>query len=284
MVVGGIVGECTSIKNCSNHGKITINANNLTYCYAGGVAGGAYSIEECYNTGDLIVEISSCNKCKIGGINGLIFDEMSYSYNTGNIIVNCENSYTGGIVGDITEKNYQLNDVFINSCYNVGNIEATNIGGIIANTDHENIIINVDNCYYINTISSINTYGIAKSDNEIKSQNFVDLLNANGNFYAMDVMNVNKGYPVFERYYSVEENDFTNKISIYPNPVNSLVTISGENLLKIEIFNIMGQTVFSMICNADKNTINIANLNSGIYLIKVRTANGKDFAKRIVKK
>ncbi|MBO6057930.1 MAG: T9SS type A sorting domain-containing protein [Bacteroidales bacterium] len=36
-------------------------------------------------------------------------------------------------------------------------------------------------------------------------------------------------------------------------------------------------------CNADENTINIANLNSGIYLIKVGTTNGKEFATRIVK-
>ena len=164
-----------------------------------------------------------------------------------------------------------------------GNINATNISGIIANTNYENTTIVVANCFYINTIVSINNYGSPKSESEMKTQDFVDLLNANGDFYAMDDMHANHGYPVFEIYYSVEETDFANEYSVYPNPANSVVTISGENILNIEIFNIMGQTVFSKICNADEHTINIANLNSGVYLIKVGTASGKEFAKRIMK-
>ncbi len=283
MTAGSIAGECNTIINCSNHGNITINADNLSWCFVGGIAGGADVIEECYNTGDLNIEISNCNKCKIGGISGLIITEISHSYNTGNIMVNCENSYAGGIVGDMNEYINPLNDIFINSCYNAGNIEAANVGGIIAKTDYENITINVDNCYYINTIASINDYGSPKSESEMKTQDFVNLLNDGGNFYAMDDLYVNRGFPIFAIYYSVDETDFANGISVYPNPANSVVTISGDNLLKIEIFNIIGQTVFSTICNADENTINIANLNSGIYLIKVGTTNGKEFATRIVK-
>ena len=283
MTAGSIAGECNTIINCSNHGNITINADNLSWCFVGGIAGGADVIEECYNTGDLNIEISNCNKCKIGGISGLIITDISHSYNTGNIMVNCENSYAGGIVGDMNESINPLNDIFINSCYNAGNIEAANVGGIIAKTDYENITINVDNCYYINTIASINDYGSPKSESEMKTQDFVNLLNDGGNFYAMDDLYVNRGFPIFAIYYSVDETVFENKISVYPNPANSVVTISGDNLLKIEIFNIIGQTVFSMICNVDENTINIANLNSGIYLIKVGTTNGKEFATRIVK-
>lgn len=283
MTAGSIAGECNTIINCSNHGNITINADNLSWCFVGGIAGGADVIEECYNTGDLNIEISNCNKCKIGGISGLIITDISHSYNTGNIMVNCENSYAGGIVGDMNESINPLNDIFINSCYNAGNIEAANVGGIIAKTDYENITINVDNCYYINTIASINDYGSPKSESEMKTQDFVNLLNDGGNFYAMDDLYVNRGFPIFAIYYSVDETVFENKISVYPNPANSVVTISGDNLLKIEIFNIIGQTVFSTICNADENTINIANLNSGIYLIKVGTTNGKEFATRIVK-
>ena len=138
MEAGGIAGECGTVINCSNHGTITINADNLSRCFVGGIAGEALVIEECYNTGDLTVEISNCNNCKIGGISGLIINYMSHSYNTGNITVNCENSYTGGIAGDITENENPLNNISINSCYNAGNIEAANVGGILAKTDYEN--------------------------------------------------------------------------------------------------------------------------------------------------
>ena len=285
MTAGSIAGECGSVINCSNHGTITINANFLSRCFVGAISGEASAIEECYNTGDLNIDISSCNNCKIGGVSGLIFDELSHSYNTGDIMVNCENSYTGGITGDITENNNPLNDIFINSCYNAGNINATNIGGIIAKTDYENITTNIDNCYYINTIASINDYGTAKSNIEMKTQEFVDLLNANGDFYAMDIMNVNKGYPVFERYYSVEETDFANGISVYPNPAKDVVNISFSNNAEcrlIDIYSIDGRLMKSQ--NDNSNKINISNLTPGLYLIKVRMNDGKEFTEKIVVK
>lgn len=284
MEAGAIAGECGTVINCSNHGTITINANDLSRCFVGGIAGEASVIEECYNTGDLTVEISNCNNCKIGGVSGLIFNDLSHSFNTGNITVNCENSYTGGIAGDITENNNPLNNISINSCYNAGNIEAANVGGILAKTDYENITINIANCYYINTISSTNGYGTAKSDNEMKTQDFVNLLNANGDFYAMDIMNVNKGYPVFERYYSVEENNNLENVEIYPNPTNNLVTISGENLSKIEIFNITGQMVLVFDYINDNQTIDLGNQPSGIYLFKITDRNSYHCTQKVVKK
>lgn len=285
MEAGGIAGEGGSIINCSNHGNITINADYLTRCFVGGIVGDAIVIEECYNTGDLNIDISSCNNCKIGGVSGLIFNELSHSYNTGNITVNCENSYTGGIVGDITEDNNPpLNDIFINSCYNAGNINATNIVGIIANTDYENITITVDNCFYINTIASINDYGTPKYALEMKTRAFVDILNSNGDFYAMDDMYVNHGFPILARYYSVSENNVLKNIDIYPNPTNNIVTISGENLSKIEIFNITGQMVFKFDCINDYQTIDLTNQQSEIYFFNIIDKNGNHCTKKVIKK
>ena len=166
-----------------------------------------------------------------------------------------------------------------------GNINATNIGGIIANTNYENTTIDVANCFYINTIVSINGYGTAKSDNEMKTQDFVDLLNANGDFYAMDIMNVNKGYPVFERYYSVEETDFANEISVYPNPAKDVVNITFANNAEcqsIAIYSLDGRLLISQ--NDSFETINIANLTPGLYLIKVRMSDGNEFTEKIVVK
>ena len=300
---GGLFGrmENSTITDCHNNGNMTIlevktNYSGLAF---GGICGSLYecNIDYCSNQGNLFITQSGNNNFAegefCGGIVGIMSGSMTNCYNTGylevNVAINEPSSFiataSGGLVGStMSEK-----DLSVTNSYSATDINITGenipsfIGGIIGYKFDDAQAVST-NCYYLDIIESDNEYGFPQSEAFMKTQDFVNLLNANGNFYAMDVMNVNKGYPVFERYYSVEENDFTNKISIYPNPINSLVTISGENLLKIEIFNIMGQTVFSMICNADKNTINIANLNSGIYLIKVRTANGKDFAKRIVKK
>ena len=204
-------------------------------------------------------------------------------------MVNCENSFAGGIVGDMNEDINPLNDIFINSCYNAGNIEATNIGGIIAKTDYEIITINVDNCYYINTIASINNYGSPKSESEMKTQDFVNMLNANVDFYAMDDMYVNHGYPIFARYYSVEETDFENEISIYPNPAKDIVNITFSNNAEcrsIAIYSIDGRLVVETFreTSLQSSNINIANLTPGLYLIKVRMNDGKEFTEKIVVK
>ena len=205
----------------------------------------------------------------------------------GSVVYREAEYYNFGLItywAPLVENCHNYCDIIINAhSYMTAGSIAGECNTIINCSNHGNITINVDNCYYINTIASINDYGSPKSESEMKTQDFVNLLNDGGNFYAMDDLYVNRGFPIFAIYYSVDETVFENKISVYPNPANSVVTISGDNLLKIEIFNIIGQTVFSTICNADENTINIANLNSGIYLIKVGTTNGKEFATRIVK-
>ena len=272
---GSIVGDCGPVINCSNHGTITINADNLNHCFVGGIAGGASVIEECYNNGDLNIEILSCNNCKISGVSGFILNEISHSYNTGNIAVNCENSYAGGIAGDITKINNPLNDIYMNSCYNAGNIEATNIGGIIAKTDYENIIINIDNCYYINTISCINNYGSPKSESEMKTQDFVNLLNEGGNYYAMDDLYVNHSFPIFAQYYSIDETIFENEISVYPNPGHNSLNIKTElKDAEINMYDIMGRMLYNQKIVSDITTINSENWPSGMYIWKV-ISNGK---------
>ena len=83
-------------------------------------------------------------------------------------------------------------------------------------------------------------------------------------------------------HYAVEEIDNI-EAKIYPNPTNSIVNISGENIVNVEVVNIMGQVVMSKLCDTDETSIDISNLNSGVYLIKMITKDGKEFAERIVK-
>lgn len=83
-------------------------------------------------------------------------------------------------------------------------------------------------------------------------------------------------------HYAVNENEDI-KAKIYPNPTNGIVNISGENIVNVEVVNIMGQVVLSKICDADETKIDISSLNTGVYLIKLKTKDGKEFAERIVK-
>jgi len=64
----------------------------------------------------------------------------------------------------------------------------------------------------------------------------------------------------------VGENEFA-EINMFPNPVIDILTITSiEEIVKIEIYNSLGKLIKS---NINKNDINIKNLSSGIYIIKI---------------
>ena len=70
--------------------------------------------------------------------------------------------------------------------------------------------------------------------------------------------------------------------SIYPNPANDIVNIqSNETLKNVSIFNILGKQVFNQ--NNNLETLNLSNLNAGIYLIKVETEQGIGTRKLVIK-
>ena len=74
--------------------------------------------------------------------------------------------------------------------------------------------------------------------------------------------------------------------NIYPNPVNDRLYIETQTLTQtIEIYDVYGriQQLSNSATQQLSNSINVANLNSGIYFVKVVTENG-EVVKRFVKK
>ncbi|MCD6367149.1 MAG: S8 family peptidase [Bacteroidales bacterium] len=68
------------------------------------------------------------------------------------------------------------------------------------------------------------------------------------------------------------------QIQIFPNPANDILTIEGnfnlEEINKITIFDVSGRIVKPLVCSKNKNIqLNISQLSSGIYFIKVTTGN-----------
>ncbi len=75
-----------------------------------------------------------------------------------------------------------------------------------------------------------------------------------------------------------------NAINIYPNPVHNEVTIMcGDNMKSTTVLNVIGQTLLQQNCNGNKATINVSQLQSGMYFIKVTDKNGGVVTKRFVK-
>jgi len=74
-----------------------------------------------------------------------------------------------------------------------------------------------------------------------------------------------------------------NSITLYPNPTNSEVNISSENIINsIEIFNSLGQRVYYSMVNSTDKVIDISSFVNGVYILGVNTENGV-IRKKIIK-
>lgn len=75
-------------------------------------------------------------------------------------------------------------------------------------------------------------------------------------------------------------------ISIYPNPVTNLLTIELEKELSkdliIELYDVSGKLILSNKAEGSLQTLNLKNLNTGVYLVKVSNGN-RNVVKRIIK-
>jgi hypothetical protein len=82
---------------------------------------------------------------------------------------------------------------------------------------------------------------------------------------------------------SVNENNiFNDSLSIFPNPTNSIITINSvkNSIFKVSIYDINGRFLFQ----TNNSTIDISDLPSSIYLLKIVLDNGNIINRKIVKK
>ncbi|MCJ8292263.1 MAG: T9SS type A sorting domain-containing protein [Crocinitomicaceae bacterium] len=72
---------------------------------------------------------------------------------------------------------------------------------------------------------------------------------------------------------------------IYPNPTENLLTISTEsiNAMSIEILSLGGEIIMNESINSKLQTIDVSNLDSGVYIVFVSSDSGEKWAKRFIK-
>ncbi|HLP19685.1 MAG TPA: T9SS type A sorting domain-containing protein [Chitinophagales bacterium] len=61
-------------------------------------------------------------------------------------------------------------------------------------------------------------------------------------------------------------------VSLYPNPTSDFLRISAETGAQIEVMNNNGQLVKSQKASSDNETVDLANLPNGNYVVRVKTA------------
>jgi hypothetical protein len=86
-------------------------------------------------------------------------------------------------------------------------------------------------------------------------------------------------YAVFTNYpLSVSDKEITD-IVIYPNPSSSIINITSQQnpILSIEVLDLLGKNILRQ--NFDFETVDISDLDTGIYLMKITTMNGSTIKK-----
>jgi hypothetical protein len=67
-------------------------------------------------------------------------------------------------------------------------------------------------------------------------------------------------------------------VSVYPNPAREKITIEGAEVAEVQVYNAFGQLVKTV---QNTNEVNLEGLPQGVYLLRVRDAEGAVFVKRV---
>jgi len=84
--------------------------------------------------------------------------------------------------------------------------------------------------------------------------------------YILDAMN-GEGYEQYECEDGIAETE-GQSLSLYPNPANDFVTLKGESLGKVYVYNTLGQKVDELEAQGSEIRINTAAYENGIYVVK----------------
>ena len=223
-MVGGIIGRggMNELESCYNLGNITANKGN-----AGGIIGYTITtnVNNCYNLGNIIgnssggivgysyygTPLTILNSYNGGKIEGNNAGGIVGNQNGVNSIIKIENTYntgsvTGTNVGGILNSNISIPT--IENCWNAGELTGSKIeGGIIGQGGNGITQGKILNCFFLNMTNTACIYQLEINDStamtleEMKTQNFVDLLN---NYESEHSINWKKwklgekGFPIFQ--------------------------------------------------------------------------------------
>ena len=78
---------------------------------------------------------------------------------------------------------------------------------------------------------------------------------------------------------------FENTLSLYPNPVQNILNIqnTASNLSKVQIYDLNGRLLQNHALQSNEVSLDVSQLNSGVYLVVLENETGNQVARRIVK-
>ena len=177
LLIGGLFtssGTNSEIINCYNKGNITA-INDNEGILIGGVGGDGYGIiENCYNIGNIYGKSEEI--LRMGGVLGSLNGSLENCYSTGEVEIlegnNSETTTIGMVLGRIFTGSKVAQNLYYQK------IDETQGVGV------NNAEIVVEEAL------------MQKTEEEMKQDSFVELLNNGENNWKKDTNNINNGYPI----------------------------------------------------------------------------------------
>lgn len=80
----------------------------------------------------------------------------------------------------------------------------------------------------------------------------------------------------------VDENEDVN-FKLFPNPTNDILTLCGTDLQQVEVYDITGRRMLSKSVSEDEASLDMRELASGLYFVRVTCNDGKQNVRKVVK-
>ena len=113
---------------------------------------------------------------------------------------------------------------------------------------------------------------------EVRNELIMQIVRESAHLYDNPTNEMGYGIPNFEEAYNAlqtlgnEQEFLSQNFAIYPNPVKDVLHISfPENMTKatLEVFNVLGEKVFSENVSSNLGQVNLSQLNSGVYIARI---------------
>jgi hypothetical protein len=183
-------------------------------------------------------------------------------------------------VSNVNETPYNL------SISNLTILEDVNIGTEVAKISADDADENDEVTY---TIKDNKYFEI--NDNSLRTK--ADLSPLKSTDFTVHITATDKGGLTVTKEFAitVKENNSTSvntdqniNLDIYPNPVSDIVNIKADKVIEsIDILTVSGRIVYSKVVNYEQIRVNTNNIQSGVYIIRIRTENSTVTKKIIIR-
>jgi len=195
-----------------------------------------------------------------------------------------------GMIDDIRIYNRALDSVEVEALYHengYGNTLPLRITDLTASYINKKTLINWSTATELNAsyfIIQHSTDGTSFSEiGKVKavgkgsnSYQFVDDKAIIGtNYYRLESVDMD-GAATYSKVVSVQYANAVNLLKVYPNPVRSTLTISGEHIAMVQILDNMGRVVNTQsLHDATNPLLSVSNLATGVYHVRIQTTDNK---------